>query len=334
MNAPGRRRFSPTSAATCRPTPTPGTTRCTAPAGSSRSPAGRTPAAASSRRSRPTRAAAPVLALIQQLYEVERDVADADARGAPRRRGRRRPRRCSRHLDQVRQELTPRVLPKSPLGEALRYLDHQWGALQRYLTTASLLIDNNNAERQLRAVAVGRKNWLFAGSFEGARRAALLYSLIQSCRLVDVSPFLYLRDVLVRVATHPHQRLHELTPRGWKATFGDIFPKGDTMSVMATDAKGRRLRRVFTDEFKAGAVRLVLDEGKTVGQVARDLDLTETALREWVNRARADRTHGRTGLTTAEREELARLRKENRQLRVEHEILKRVHAYTGSRSSF
>jgi len=96
---------------------------------------------------------------------------------------------------------------------------------------------------------------------------------------------------------------------------------------MATDAKGRRLRRVFTDEFKAGAVRLVLDEGKTVGQVARDLDLTETALREWVNRARADRTHGRTGLTTAEREELARLRKENRQLRVEHEILKKAAAF-------
>jgi transposase len=99
------------------------------------------------------------------------------------------------------------------------------------------------------------------------------------------------------------------------------------MSGMATDSKGRRLRRVFTDEFKAGAVRLVLDEGKTVGQVARDLDLTETALREWVNRARADRTQGRTGLTTAEREELARLRKENRQLRVEHEILKKAAAF-------
>jgi transposase len=99
------------------------------------------------------------------------------------------------------------------------------------------------------------------------------------------------------------------------------------MSGMASDSKGRRVRRVFSDEFKAGAVRLVLDEGKTVGQVARDLDLTETALREWVNRARADRTQGRTGLTTAEREELARLRKENRQLRVEHEILKKAAAF-------
>ena len=62
------------------------------------------------------------------------------------------------------------------------------------------------------------------------------------------------------------------------------------MSTMATDTKGRRLRRTLTEEFKAGAVRLVLEEGKTVGQVARDLDLTETALREWVHRSRADRS--------------------------------------------
>jgi transposase len=75
--------------------------------------------------------------------------------------------------------------------------------------------------------------------------------------------------------------------------------------------------RRFDHDFKAQAVRLVLDEGKSVGSVARDLDLTETALREWVNRARADRTNGKTGLTTAEREELARLRKEVRILREE-----------------
>jgi transposase len=168
-------------------------------------------------------AAAPVLALIQQIYQVERDVADATP--DDRRLGRQiqaAPRLAT--LDQVRQDLAPRVLPKSPLGDALRYLDHQWGALQRYLADGELIIDNNNAERQLRTVAVGRKNWLFAGSFEGARRAALLYSLIQSCRLVEISPFLYLRDVLVRIATHPHQRLHELTPRGWKATFGAGLP--------------------------------------------------------------------------------------------------------------
>ena len=96
---------------------------------------------------------------------------------------------------------------------------------------------------------------------------------------------------------------------------------------MAETTKGRRSRRRFDDDFKAQAVRLVLDEGSSVGAVARDLDLTETALRSWVQRARANRTRGRTGLTTAEREELAQLRKENRQLRLEREILKNAAAF-------
>ena len=98
-------------------------------------------------------------------------------------------------------------------------------------------------------------------------------------------------------------------------------------TAMAETRKNRRPRRRFDDDFKAQAVRLILDEGKSVGTVARELDLTETALREWVRRAHADRTHGRTGLTTAEREELARLRKENRVLREEREILKKAAAF-------
>ena len=102
---------------------------------------------------------------------------------------------------------------------------------------------------------------------------------------------------------------------------------GDTMSKPMADIPKRRPRRRFDDDFKTQAVRLVLDEGKSVGSVARDLDLTETALRVWVNRARADRTHGKTGLTTTEREELARLRKENRILREEREILKKAAAF-------
>ena len=96
---------------------------------------------------------------------------------------------------------------------------------------------------------------------------------------------------------------------------------------MADSSNPRRKRRRFDSEFKEQAVRLVLDEGKSVGSVARDLDLTETALREWVKRTQADRTKGRTGLTTAEREELARLRKENRILQEEREILKKAAAF-------
>jgi len=106
------------------------------------------------------------------------------------------------------------------------------------------------------------------------------------------------------------------------------------MGSMATEkTKPPRVRRSFTDEFKAGAVRLVIDEGKSVGQAARELDLTEPALRMWVERARADRGTGKPGaLTTAEREELFRLRKENRILAEEREILKKAAAFFARQS--
>ena len=99
------------------------------------------------------------------------------------------------------------------------------------------------------------------------------------------------------------------------------------MGRMGSSKGGRRPRRQFSDEFRAGAVRLVLDEGKTVGAVARELDLTPSALGFWVRQARADRTKGKTGLTTEERAELASLRKENRQLRMERDILKKAAAF-------
>lgn len=104
------------------------------------------------------------------------------------------------------------------------------------------------------------------------------------------------------------------------------------MSKAMADTPKRRARRQFTDEFKASAVHLVLDEGKTVSAAARDLDLTETALRDWVNRARADQTQGRTGLTTAEREELVRLRKALRIAEEERDILKQATAFFAKQS--
>ena len=103
------------------------------------------------------------------------------------------------------------------------------------------------------------------------------------------------------------------------------------MSTMP-ETKRKRTRRSFTDEFKAGAVRLVLDEGKTVAAAARDLELTESSLRNWVEQARADRTHGKTGLTTVEREELARLRKELRIAQEERDILKKAAAFFAKQS--
>lgn len=163
--------------------------------------------------------AALMVALIQQLYQVERAAADL----TPDTRRLRRHDQSTPLLAQLKAErnrLAQTALPKSPLGDAVRYLTNQWEALQRFVDDGRLSIDNNRAENQLRIVAVGRKHWLFAGSMAGAHRAALLYSLVQSCKLVDVSPFAYLKDVLLRIATHPHRRIAELTPKAWAHTFG------------------------------------------------------------------------------------------------------------------
>ncbi len=104
------------------------------------------------------------------------------------------------------------------------------------------------------------------------------------------------------------------------------------MSRMGSRKTEKRARRQFTEEFRAGAVRLVVDEGKTVGAVARELDLTPSSLATWVSHARADRSQGKTGLTSAERDELARLRKEVRILAEEREILKKATAFFAKQS--
>ncbi|HEX7780242.1 MAG TPA: transposase [Vicinamibacterales bacterium] len=96
---------------------------------------------------------------------------------------------------------------------------------------------------------------------------------------------------------------------------------------MSSSKPSRRPRRRFTDEFKEQTVRLVLDEGRSVSAVARELDLVPSAVGTWVKHARAERSHGRTGLTKMEREELTALRKENRVLREEREILKKAAAF-------
>lgn len=99
------------------------------------------------------------------------------------------------------------------------------------------------------------------------------------------------------------------------------------------DQKKQRQRRTFTDEFKAGAVRLVVKEGKTVAEVSRDLDLVPSALAKWVKQAKVDSGEGPPGaLTTEEREELSRLRKQVRKLEIEREILKKAAAFFAKES--
>jgi len=107
------------------------------------------------------------------------------------------------------------VLPKSLMGQAITYALNQWDALMVYTTDGDLAIDNNAAENAIRRVALARKNWLFCGSDRGGHTAAVLFSLLATCQRHGVNPFTYLRDVLTRIASHPHHRLPDLLPDRW-----------------------------------------------------------------------------------------------------------------------
>lgn len=110
----------------------------------------------------------------------------------------------------------PKVLPKSPIGEAIGYALNHWAALIRPWEAGFLEIDNGASERAMKPVALGRKNWLFAGSDEGGKTAATLMSLCASCKELGIDPFAYLRDILGRVSTHPNSRIEELLPDRWR----------------------------------------------------------------------------------------------------------------------
>jgi len=108
------------------------------------------------------------------------------------------------------------VAPKSPIGEALGYAITLWPRLAAYMLDGRYLIDNNRIENTIRPLAIGRKNYLFAGSDRAARHAALMYSLLGTCKLHGVEPFAYLCDVVARIPEHKANRLHELLPQNWQ----------------------------------------------------------------------------------------------------------------------
>ena len=155
------------------------------------------------------------LVLIRRLYAVE----DEARRKPPEERVRIRREKARPILDEIgswidRESLRP--LPPSPIGQAIRYAAHQWAALVRYVDLGEAEIDNNNLERLLRGVALGRKNYLHFASEGGGVAGAVAYSLIESCKLADVEPWAYLKGVLMRVWTHPADRIAELMPRHWR----------------------------------------------------------------------------------------------------------------------
>jgi transposase len=148
---------------------------------------------------------------IGELYDIERDI-----RGwQPEERRRMRNERSRPLLESLKQwleETLVKLSPKSETTKAVRYALKLWSALMRYVDNGRLEIDNNAAERELRRVVLGRRNYLFAGSDTGGESAAAIYSLIGTAKLNDVEPEAYLREVLSRIADHPVNRIEELLP--------------------------------------------------------------------------------------------------------------------------
>jgi transposase len=162
-------------------------------------------------------AAHEALERIARLFAVE-----ADIRGrSPAERREARQRRSGPILTELKTFLDATLATisgKSSFAGAIRYATSRWAALTRFVDDGRLEMTNNAAERAIRPLALGRKNYLFAGSDAGGRRAAILYTLIETCRLNDIDPEAWLADVVARIADHPINRLDDLLPWKWSST--------------------------------------------------------------------------------------------------------------------
>jgi len=180
------------------------------------------------------------LALIQRLYKIEDDCRDiaSDARRDARRQ------HALPILTEFRAWLdaeSPKLLPKSPIGQAATYALNQWDALLRYCEDGELSIDNNVAERSMKMQALGRKNWLFVASRKGGDRAAILFSLVASCKANQVEPWAWLRDVFARLPSLDETdaaALESLLPDAWLADHPQHRWQIDALRKQARPAKG------------------------------------------------------------------------------------------------
>lgn len=166
----------------------------------------------------PTPLTTDLLDRISDLYQIE-----AEIRGTPPDIRRRRRQEQSRpQIDALRgviDDALRRLSPKSAMAKALAYGRKRWDALTRFLDEGSAEIDNNIAERAIRSIAIGRKNWLFAGSVAGGERAAAIYSVIETAKLNGIEPQAYIADVIEKIAAGwPASRWDELMPWNWQPT--------------------------------------------------------------------------------------------------------------------
>jgi transposase len=182
------------------------------------------------------------LAYYRQLYELERQAKDFN----------------DEQRLQMRQELSlpileqfhhwlvaqrPEVLPKSPVGEAISYALNNWDALRRYTEAGFLTIDNNVSEREMKKIAIGRKNWLTVGSPRGGQTAAVLFSFTSTCQRLGIEPWAYLQDVLTRLPMTPAAQLGDLLPDHWQAARDAKMP---SKPVAANDITAATARTVST----------------------------------------------------------------------------------------
>lgn len=176
-------------------------------------------------------------AWIRELYNVEDEAKEAELSSADRQRLRQEksvPVLASFHEWLRAQKAV--VLPKSPMAAAINYVFNQWEALNVYTTDGDLDIDNNVSERTLKLIGMGRDNWLFLGSDNGGKTAAVLYSFTATCKLLGIDAFAYLRDVLERLPTQPAERLDELLPHRWQAARQAAAAPVAALPAPATDA--------------------------------------------------------------------------------------------------
>jgi transposase len=153
---------------------------------------------------------------IAELFAIE---ADINARSAAERLAARQVESVPRLVDLERYLRTAlgKISAKSTLARAIRYALSRWDALTRYISDGRLEMTNNTAERAIRPLVLGRKNYLFAGSDRGGVRAAKMYTIIETAKLNGLDPESYLRDLFARIADHPINRIDQLLPWAWKA---------------------------------------------------------------------------------------------------------------------